>query len=76
VERRTIPGSGETIPVIGCGTWQAFDAPPQLLLKWVLAHPAVTGVIPGTGRAAHMTEDCAAGEPPYPDAGQLRALMA
>jgi diketogulonate reductase-like aldo/keto reductase len=54
----------------GCSTWS------QLLLKWVLAQPAVTCVIPGTGRAAHMSEDCAAGDPPFPDAARLRALMA
>jgi diketogulonate reductase-like aldo/keto reductase len=52
----------------GCTSWS------QLLLKFVLAHPAVTCVIPGTGRAAHMTEDCLAGRPPYPDAARLRAL--
>lgn len=26
--RRTIPASGETLPVIGCGTWRGFDRRP------------------------------------------------
>jgi len=47
----------------------------QLLLKFVLAHPAVTCVIPGTGDAAHMADDVAAGTGPMPDAA-LRARIA
>ncbi|MBA1147332.1 aldo/keto reductase [Ectothiorhodospiraceae bacterium WFHF3C12] len=27
IRRRAIPGTGESIPVIGLGTWQTFDAP-------------------------------------------------
>jgi aryl-alcohol dehydrogenase-like predicted oxidoreductase len=53
---------------IGCGTWA------QLLLKFVLAHPAVTCVIPGTGRPAHMRDNVQAGFGAYPDAA-LRARM-
>ena len=26
IEKRTIPVSGETIPVVGLGTWRTFDA--------------------------------------------------
>src|SRR4029077_3196828 len=33
---------------IGCTSWA------QILLKFVLAHPSVTCVIPGTGNPAHM----------------------
>ena len=40
----------------GCKTWS------QALLKFVLANEAVTCVIPGTGNAAHMAENCRAGE--------------
>ncbi len=36
---------------IGCRTWS------QLLLKFVLGHPAVTCAIPGTGNPAHMAEN-------------------
>lgn len=39
----------------GCDTWS------QVLLKFVLAHQAVTCVIPGTGNPDHMAENCHAG---------------
>ena len=40
---------------IGITSW------PQLLLKFVLGHPAVTCAIPGTGNPAHMAGNAAAG---------------
>ena len=46
-----------------------------MLLKFVLAHPAVTCVIPGTGRAAHMRDNVQAGVGALPDAA-LRERMA
>jgi diketogulonate reductase-like aldo/keto reductase len=39
----------------GCETWS------QILLKFALAHPAVTCVIPGTANPKHMAENCRAG---------------
>jgi diketogulonate reductase-like aldo/keto reductase len=39
----------------GCETWS------QVLLKFTIAHKAVTCVIPGTGNPDHMTENCHAG---------------
>ena len=48
-------------PEIGCTSWA------QLLLKFVLAHPAVTCVIPGTGKATHMADNAAAGVGVMPD---------
>jgi diketogulonate reductase-like aldo/keto reductase len=53
---------------IGCETWA------QILLKFVLANPAVTCVIPGTGRPGHMKDNVRAGFGRYPDA-TLRAKM-
>ena len=53
---------------IGCETWA------QVLLKFVLANPAVTCVIPGTGRPEHMKDNVRAGFGRYPDAA-LRARM-
>ncbi len=41
---------------------------PQLLLKFILAHPAVTCVIPGTGNPAHLADNLRAGLGPLPDA--------
>jgi len=44
-------------------------------LKFVLGNPAVTCVIPGTGKPEHMREDAAAGSGSFPDAA-MRAKMA
>lgn len=44
----------------------------QLLLKFVLAQPAVTCVIPGTSRPEHMTDNAGAGFGPIPDAAFWR----
>jgi diketogulonate reductase-like aldo/keto reductase len=46
---------------IGCTTW------PQVLLKFVLAHPAVTCAIPGTGNPQHMEQNAQAGIGTIPD---------
>jgi diketogulonate reductase-like aldo/keto reductase len=62
---RPLPSWGAEI---GCTNWA------QILLKFVLAHPAVTCAIPGTGRPEHMRDNAAAGSGPLPDAA-LRQLM-
>jgi diketogulonate reductase-like aldo/keto reductase len=54
---------------IGCTSWA------QILLKFVLGHPAVTCVIPGTGRPEHMRDNLQAGMGRMPDTG-LRERMA
>lgn len=46
---------------LGCKSWA------QVFLKFVLAHPAVTCVIPGTGDPAHMAENARAALGPTPD---------
>jgi aryl-alcohol dehydrogenase-like predicted oxidoreductase len=46
---------------IGCTSW------PQVLLKFVLGHPAVTCAIPGTRRPAHMADNARAGTGPWPE---------
>ncbi len=53
---------------IGCTSWA------QLLLKFVLAQPAVTCVIPGTGKPEHMRDNVQAGLGVYPD-DRLRQRM-
>ena len=45
---------------IGCTNWA------QLMLKFVLSHPAVTCAIPGSGQRAHMADNAAAGSDPVP----------
>ena len=51
---------------IGCTSWA------QVLLKFVLSHPAVTCTIPGTSRAEHMADNAAAGAGTFPDAAFWR----
>jgi diketogulonate reductase-like aldo/keto reductase len=54
---------------IDCTSW------PQLLLKFLLGHAAVTCVIPGTGRPEHMRDNVQAGLGRLPDAA-LRERIA
>jgi diketogulonate reductase-like aldo/keto reductase len=54
---------------LGCGSWG------QLLLKFVISHPAVTCVIPATSQVAHLQDNIQAGDGPLPDEA-LRARIA
>jgi len=42
----------------------------------VLAHPAVTCVIPATGKLRNLQDNLAAGHGPLPDAKQLKQIVA
>jgi diketogulonate reductase-like aldo/keto reductase len=53
---------------IGCASWA------QVLLKFIVSHPAVTCAIPATSRVDHVQENMAAASGPLPDAA-LRARM-
>jgi diketogulonate reductase-like aldo/keto reductase len=64
--RRMLPDwAGE----IGCTSWA------QVLLKFVLAHPAVTCVIPGTSKPEHMRDNTQAGLGPLPDAALVKRMV-
>jgi len=66
VERHPLPGwAGE----IGCANWA------QLLLKFILAHPAVTCAIPATQDPAHLEENMGALAGPLPDAAMRRRIV-
>lgn len=54
---------------IGCASWG------QVFLKWIVAHPAVTCVIPASAKAANMRDNVAAGFGALPDE-DLRARIA
>ncbi|MEP7140022.1 MAG: aldo/keto reductase [Caldimonas sp.] len=54
---------------IGCASWA------QVLLKFVLSHPAVTCTIPGTRRREHMQDNAAAGFGSLPDAAFWRTRI-
>jgi len=52
-----------------CASWAQF------FLKWILGHPAVTCVIPGTGRLAHLKDNMQAGFGRLPDAAQRQRMV-
>jgi aryl-alcohol dehydrogenase-like predicted oxidoreductase len=52
-----------------CASWGQF------FLKFILGHPAVTAVIPGTDKAQHMIDNLGAGRGRMPDAGQRERMI-
>ncbi|UHC14691.1 aldo/keto reductase [Methylobacterium currus] len=54
---------------LGCASWA------EILLKFVISHPAVTCAIPGTADPGHMAANLRAGTGPLPDEA-LRKRMA
>jgi aryl-alcohol dehydrogenase-like predicted oxidoreductase len=46
----------------------------QLLLKYTIAHPAVTAVIPGTTQVEHLRENQLAGRGRLPDAALRKRI--
>jgi diketogulonate reductase-like aldo/keto reductase len=68
---------GQTLPSwaadFECASWAQF------FLKWILAHPAVTCVIPATSRPEHLVDNMTAGTGALPDAKtreKMSALLA
>jgi diketogulonate reductase-like aldo/keto reductase len=65
---------GLTLPAwaaeIDCESWAQF------FLKWILGHPAVTCVIPGTGRLQHLADNMRAGAGRLPDAATRERMAA
>jgi diketogulonate reductase-like aldo/keto reductase len=55
---------------IDCRSWA------QLFLKWIVAHPAVTCVIPATNNPKHMEDNMAAGLGRLPDAKMRQRMLA
>jgi diketogulonate reductase-like aldo/keto reductase len=53
---------------IDCASWSQF------FLKFILSHPAVTCVIPGTARPDHARDNFAAGTGRLPDAAQRQRM--
>ena len=55
---------------IDCDSWA------QIFLKWILGHPAVTCVIPGTGKPEHLLDNMKAGAGRLPDAAMRERIAA
>ncbi|MBA3496227.1 MAG: aldo/keto reductase [Gemmatimonadales bacterium] len=67
VERHPLPAwSAE----IGATSWA------QVLLKFIISHPAVTCAIPATSQVAHVRENLGAATGPLPDAAMRRRMAA
>jgi diketogulonate reductase-like aldo/keto reductase len=55
---------------VDCASWA------QVFLKWILAHPAVTCVIPATSRVQHLADNLEAGVGALPDASTRDRMVA
>lgn len=53
----------------GATTWAQF------FLKFILSHPAVTAVIPGTDKPEYMLDNLQAGRGPMPDAAMRKRIV-
>ena len=53
---------------IGAASWA------QYFLKWIVGHPAITCVIPGTGKPEHIADNVAAGFGVLPDEAMRRRM--
>jgi diketogulonate reductase-like aldo/keto reductase len=65
VRRRKLP---DWVGEFDCTSWA------QLFLKYILAEPAITCVIPATGNPEHLKDDLAAGFGRLPDARQRQQI--
>jgi diketogulonate reductase-like aldo/keto reductase len=55
---------------LGCESWAQF------FLKWIVAHPAVTCVIPGTSRPEHVADNMKAAVGVLPDSATRERMAA
>ena len=53
---------------LGCRSW------PQLMLKFVISHPAITCAIPATSNVEHLRDNLEAGRAPLPDPDRREAI--
>ncbi|MBU2581383.1 MAG: aldo/keto reductase [Alphaproteobacteria bacterium] len=65
-QNKPLPGFAAEI---NAGSW------PQLLLKFVISHPAITCAIPATTRVDHVRENLAAASGPLPDEGMRKKML-
>ncbi len=65
LQRHRLPGWAAEL---SCDSWA------QAVLKWIVAHPAVTVAIPATSRVDHVRQNLAAMQGPLPDAALRRRI--
>ncbi|HEY4213080.1 MAG TPA: aldo/keto reductase [Steroidobacteraceae bacterium] len=56
-------------PELQCTSWS------QLCLKYIASHPAVTCIIPATGKVSHLQDNLAGGRGPLPDIRQQQEIV-
>lgn len=66
VRNKELPGWA---PELGIDNWSAF------FLKYILAHPAVTCVIPATANPAHAEDNMKAGAGRLPDEKEMKKML-
>ena len=66
VKGRPLP---ELVNELGCASWGQF------FLKFIIAHPAVTCLIPATAKVHHMADNMEANFGMVPDATQRKAML-
>jgi aryl-alcohol dehydrogenase-like predicted oxidoreductase len=66
VKGKPLPGWAAELD---CASWAQF------FLKWILGHPEVTCVIPGTRRVEHMKDNVQAGNGRFPDAALRKRML-
>lgn len=54
---------------LGCNSWA------QLMLKYVISHPAITCAIPATSNVEHLRDNVEAGRDPLPDANMRDEIV-
>ncbi len=64
----------QNTPLPGLAADLACDSWAQLLLKFTIAHPAVSCAIPATSNVEHMVENMRAGNGPMPTASQREQI--
>jgi diketogulonate reductase-like aldo/keto reductase len=67
IERHPLPGWAAEID---CASWA------QIILKFIVSHPAVTCAIPATTRVDHVQENLAAATGLLPDEAMRRRMIA
>jgi len=65
VRGRPLPGWAADVDAASWG---------QLALKFIASHPAVTCIIPATGKLAHLMDNLGGGRGRLPDARQREAI--
>ena len=66
LKEKPLPGFAAEI---GCGSWA------QLMLKFIISHPAITCAIPATSKVKHLRDNMGALTGPLPDEAMRRRIV-